>query len=73
MKQVILKVDGMTCQGCVNAVTRVLQRKGAQEVKVSLDEGRARFQVPDERDPAELAQAVTEAGYPAQVQEVQPL
>lgn len=39
-----IKVTGMTCQHCVNAVTRALSGiEGIEDVQVSLDKGEARF------------------------------
>lgn len=59
-----LAVTGMTCQGCVNAVTRVLSRvPGAQNVQVDLAAGRAVVQ--GQTDPQALLAAVRKAGYGA--------
>lgn len=61
-----LAVTGMTCQGCVNAVTRVLSRvPGASNVRVDLEAGRA--DVTGSADPAELLAAVRKAGYGAEL------
>ncbi|HET8995432.1 MAG TPA: heavy metal-associated domain-containing protein [Acetobacteraceae bacterium] len=60
----VLAVTGMTCQGCVNAVTRVLSRvQGAQEVQVDLAAGRA--VVHGNAEPDALLAAVRKAGYGA--------
>ena len=57
-----LVVSGMTCQGCVNAVTRVLSRvPGAGAVQVDLAAGRA--VVAGEAAPDALLAAVRKAGY----------
>ena len=62
-----LIVTGMTCDGCVNAVTRVLSRvPGAAEVHVSLESGRA--DVAGTANPAQLLEAVRKAGYGAALQ-----
>lgn len=61
----VIAVSGMTCQGCVNAVTRVLSRvPGAQDVKVDLDAGRA--VVHGDAEPDALLTAVRKAGYGAE-------
>ena len=40
-KNIVLDVKGMTCQGCVNAVTRIVKRADPQaEVKIDLPSGR---------------------------------
>lgn len=68
MKTFVLKVEGMTCEGCVRTVTKVLEKAGAQEVQVSLDEGRAVFKA--DGDPAIFIQAVERVGYGATLEEV---
>ena len=62
----VLTVSGMTCQGCVNAVTRVLSRvSGAQNVTVDLAAGRA--VVLGDAPPDALLAAVRKAGYGAEL------
>ena len=59
-----LKITGMTCEGCVNAVQRTLSRvPGVTEVQVDLAAGRARVQ--GEAAAAQLIAAVEKAGYEA--------
>jgi copper chaperone len=61
---VSLDVKGMTCQGCVNAVRRILERKDpGADVEVDLATGRvdARTQAAA----ADLAAALTAGGYEA--------
>ena len=59
-----LAVTGMTCQGCVNAVTRVLSRvPGVRGVSVDL--GAGRVVVGGNADPEALLAAVRKAGYGA--------
>ena len=61
-----LAVTGMTCNGCVNAVTRVLSRvPGAGQVHVDLEAGRADVQ--GGADPDALLAAVRKAGYGAEL------
>lgn len=65
--EAILKVGGMTCQGCVKSVTRVLQAlPGIESVDVSLERGEAVLRY----DPAQsriedFRKAVEEAGFEA--------
>lgn len=60
-----LAVTGMTCAGCVNAVTRVLARvPGAAGVRVTLEPGRAEITGTAGRDA--LIAAVRVAGYGAE-------
>lgn len=67
METIDLKIEGMTCGGCVKSVTRVLSGvAGVSATDVSLEEGRAHVTY----DPAKtgvqaLRQAVERAGYKA--------
>ncbi len=69
MKTVVLRVEGMTCEGCVRAVTRVLERAGAQQVQVSLEDARAVFLAPEEETLERYIQAIEKAGYHATPEE----
>ena len=61
-----LAVSGMTCAGCVGAVTRVVARvPGAACVQVTLDPGRA--EIAGSADPDALLTAVRRAGYAAEL------
>ncbi|RII81681.1 heavy-metal-associated domain-containing protein [Neopusillimonas maritima] len=68
MKQIELKVVGMTCGACVARVTRTLLGiPGVHDAEVDLDRGVARANVDDiaASQPA-LLQALAAAGYPSQ-------
>ncbi|MCS0603148.1 heavy metal translocating P-type ATPase [Streptomyces sp. LP11] len=60
-----LTVDGMTCAACVRRVERRLARLDGVTATVNLATGRARVHHPAHITPAELAETVTRAGYPA--------
>ena len=61
-----LAVTGMTCNGCVNAVTSTLARiPGARDVRVSLETGRADVAGP--ATPEELLAALRKAGFGAEL------
>ncbi|HEY8383133.1 MAG TPA: heavy-metal-associated domain-containing protein [Microvirga sp.] len=63
-KDLLMQVDGMTCQGCVNAVTKTIQRLDpSATVDVDLEHGRVR--VSTTAQALDVAQAVTKAGYEA--------
>ena len=65
-KSVVLNVTGMTCQGCVNSVTRIVKRADpAAEVAIDLPTGR--LEATTAASAQVLAQAITAAGYGAQV------
>ncbi len=56
------KVEGMSCGGCVNAVTQAIQALAPRaEVNVELDGGLVRVDGAD--DDAVIAQAVDNAGF----------
>jgi copper chaperone len=61
-KELLMQVDGMTCEGCANAVTRTIQRLDpSAEVDVDLAHGRVR--VTTFAQSIDVAQAITKAGY----------
>lgn len=67
MEAAVIKVSGMTCQGCVRSVTRVLQAvPGVASVEVSLEQGEAKVGFdPAQADLARLRRAVEDAGFEA--------
>ena len=67
METVTLKVNGMTCQGCVRSVKNVLERvPGVLGAEVDLERGQARIQIDAARvAPNALRAAIEEAGYEA--------
>ncbi len=63
-KDLLMQVEGMTCQGCVNAVTKAVQRLDpSATVDVDLDHGRVH--VTTKAQSLEVAQALNAAGYEA--------
>jgi len=67
MDQVVIKVEGMSCQGCVKSVTGVLQAlPGVASVDVSLEAGEARVGFdPAQVGLADLRAAIEDAGFDA--------
>jgi copper chaperone len=65
MTTVTLKVEGMSCGGCVASVTRVLRAvPGVTDVAVTLRPGEARIEFdPARTDVPALSAAVQGAGY----------
>lgn len=65
MEKITLNVQGMTCQGCVGSVTRVLKATpGVHDVNVTLQPGRAEVSFdPARTDAAALRSAIEDAGY----------
>jgi copper chaperone CopZ len=63
-----LKIDGMHCAGCVNAVRRVLTSVPAvSAVTIDLGAGSASVEASAGVDPATLVSAVENAGYDARI------
>ena len=61
---IIIDVKGMTCQGCVNAVTKIVKRADPQaNVKIDLASGRA--DVKTSAAPEVIAKAISAGGYEA--------
>jgi copper chaperone len=61
-KDLLMQVEGMTCEGCVNAVTKSIQRLDpTARVDVDLEHGRVRIATVAQS--IEVAQAITKAGY----------
>src|SRR3954471_4616974 len=63
-KDLLMQVEGMTCQGCVEAVKKTIARLDPQaNVQVDLDHGRVA--VTTRAQSLDVAQALTKAGYTA--------
>ena len=63
-KELIMQVEGMTCQGCADAVTRAIRRLDpSAEVAVDLDHGRITIRTFAQS--LEIADALAKAGYEA--------
>ncbi len=59
-----IKVKGMSCQHCKNAVTEALNGvKGLSNVQVNLEKGEASFDMARPENLEQAKQAVREAGY----------
>ena len=64
-KQIVIGVGGMTCQGCVKNVTRVLQAlPGVAEVNVSLEAEQAEVVYESQFvTPPQFKAAIEDAGF----------
>lgn len=65
MSEATIKVEGMTCGGCVRSVTEALKAQaGVLEAEVSLDTGEARVRYDAAATSvADLRKAVEDAGF----------
>lgn len=59
MRVLEFEIEGMTCDGCVRTVQKVLEKAGAKDVSVQI--GHARFVA--EGDPESFRKAVERVGY----------
>ncbi len=60
--RVRLEIEGMSCEGCVRSVERVLQAVDKVQ-KVQVEIGKAEAEVAEGLDPGELVRAVEDLGY----------
>ena len=69
VQNVTLKIDGMTCGGCVKSVTRVLSElDGVVHAEVSLEKAQAIVNFDENKvQLAALVEAVEDAGFDAEV------
>ena len=61
MDEVIYRIDGMTCGGCVSSVKQALERLGRVEVRVSLADATA--SVAGDAKDADVQRVVEAAGF----------
>jgi copper chaperone CopZ len=60
-QELILKVTGMDCQGCVKAVTRAATGAGTPPISVDLQSGE--MHLPADADIAAISRAIERAGF----------
>ena len=65
-KLIALQVTGMTCQGCVNSVERIV-RKADPQAKVTIDLPSGRLEASTVAAAETLTKAISAAGYEARV------
>jgi copper chaperone len=67
METSVMKVEGMTCGGCVRGVTNVLKAlPGVENAEVSLEKSEAKVTFdPARTSPAAFHKAIEDAGYEA--------
>lgn len=65
MKQIILKVSGMTCGHCVKAVENALNElEGIEQTEVQLDDGTVKVTFdPAKSDETTIKNAIEDQGY----------
>lgn len=65
-KHIIFAVEGMTCEGCVRAVDRVVKRIDPS-AEISIDLAGGRVELTTMSEAAKIGAAIDAAGYQAQV------
>ncbi|HEX3771307.1 MAG TPA: heavy metal-associated domain-containing protein [Polyangiaceae bacterium] len=65
-RSVSVAIEGMSCDGCVNSVTRVLSRLPGAEVK-TVTVGSATLAVDEAVPDADILTAIEKAGYRARL------
>ena len=67
MKKIVLEIEGMHCEGCVNRIKKVLKGlDGVNDAKVSLENKNAVIEYDEDKIEIEdLKQAVSDAGFEA--------
>jgi P-type Cu+ transporter len=64
----VIQIGGMTCASCVGRVERALTTiEGVADASVNLATERARVTASSDTSPAELVDAITRAGYRAEM------
>ncbi len=70
-QSVVVQIEGMTCQNCVDGITSALVRTpGVRSCTVSLEEKRAVVEIdPAAMDPGQVARRINQLGFQATVGE----
>ncbi|HVU99155.1 MAG TPA: cation-translocating P-type ATPase [Puia sp.] len=63
METINWKVEGMTCSTCALTINKYLEKKGLQNIKVSLASGDVSFNADADIDPAQLEKGIHDLGY----------
>ena len=65
MEQIVIRIGGMSCQGCVRNITGVLQAlPGVESAEVSLEAGQARIDYdPNKIGAPQFKDAIEGAGF----------
>src|SRR5271168_1903245 len=63
METINWKVEGMSCSTCALTIGKYLEKKGLQNVRVSLASGDISFDTASEVDRGQLQKGITDLGY----------
>lgn len=70
-RKIVVKVDGMSCEGCAASISSILEHKGAKNVRVSFKEGTAEMITTPNVSSDDLVASVEQAGYRAKVLKIE--
>ncbi|MBC7109541.1 MAG: cation transporter [Archaeoglobi archaeon] len=62
-----LRLSGLSCMGCVNAVRASLENAGARVLRIDLKS--AEIEIPEDEVLEKFLKVIREAGYSAEVEE----
>ncbi|HTI09128.1 MAG TPA: cation-translocating P-type ATPase [Puia sp.] len=63
METINWKIDGMSCSTCALTISKYLEKKGLQNIKVSLASGDVSFDTPGPFDRQQLQKGIQDLGY----------
>src|ERR1700748_2222823 len=63
METINWKIDGMSCSTCALTISKYLEKKGLQNVKVSLASGDVSFDSSGQPDRGQLQKGIEDLGY----------
>lgn len=65
MQKIKLKIEGMTCMGCVRSVKKVIEKHGGKEINVSLEGKFAEFEIENKEVMVKIKEEIEILGYKA--------
>ncbi len=63
METINWKIDGMSCSTCALTISKYLEKKGLQNIKVSLASGDVSFDTPGQLDRVQIQKGIQDLGY----------
>ena len=63
METINWKVEGMSCSTCALTIGKYLEKRGGQNVRVSLASGDVSFDIKDDHDRMQLQEGINQLGY----------
>jgi len=63
METINWKVEGMSCSTCALTIGKYLEKKGGQNVRVTLASGDVSFDIKDDHDRLQLQEGINQLGY----------